>query len=71
MGELDREVENIVMVVPSFDACCIVLNRCNLRLRYFTIGRTVNSLGLLYADLGRIDEAEKTYLRALQGKEKA
>jgi len=32
---------------------------------------TVNNLGLLYADLGRLDEAEKMYQRALQGKEKA
>jgi tetratricopeptide (TPR) repeat protein len=28
---------------------------------------TVNNLGLLYADLGRLDEAEKTYQRALEG----
>jgi tetratricopeptide (TPR) repeat protein len=28
-------------------------------------------LGLLYADLGRLDEAEKMYQRALQGYEKA
>jgi tetratricopeptide (TPR) repeat protein len=28
---------------------------------------TVNNLGLLYADLGRLDEAEKMYQRALQG----
>jgi tetratricopeptide (TPR) repeat protein len=32
---------------------------------------TVNNLGLLYKDLGRLDEAEKMYQRALQGKEKA
>ncbi|KAF1937807.1 hypothetical protein EJ02DRAFT_296833, partial [Clathrospora elynae] len=32
---------------------------------------TVNNLGTLYADLGRLDEAEKMYQRALQGKEKA
>jgi len=32
---------------------------------------TVNNLGLLYAKLGRLDEAEKMYLRALQGYEKA
>ena len=32
---------------------------------------TVNNLGNLYADLGRLDEAEKMYLRALVGKEKA
>ena len=32
---------------------------------------TVNNLGLLYADLGRLDEAEKMYRRALQGYEKA
>jgi tetratricopeptide (TPR) repeat protein len=31
----------------------------------------VNNLGALYADLGRLDEAEKMYQRALQGKEKA
>jgi Tfp pilus assembly protein PilF len=28
---------------------------------------TVNNLGLLYADLGRLDEAEKVFQRALQG----
>jgi tetratricopeptide (TPR) repeat protein len=28
-------------------------------------------LGSLYANLGRLDEAEKMYQRALQGKEKA
>ena len=28
-------------------------------------------MGLLYADLGRLDEAEKMYQRALQGYEKA
>jgi tetratricopeptide (TPR) repeat protein len=32
---------------------------------------TVNNLGILYTDLGRLDEAEKMYQRALQGKEKA
>jgi tetratricopeptide (TPR) repeat protein len=32
---------------------------------------TVNNLGALYADLGRLDEAEKMYQRALQGYEKA
>jgi Tfp pilus assembly protein PilF len=31
---------------------------------------TVNNLGLLYAGLGRFDEAEKMYRRALQGYEK-
>jgi tetratricopeptide (TPR) repeat protein len=31
---------------------------------------TVNNLGALYADLGRLDEAKKMYQRALQGKEK-
>ena len=33
--------------------------------------KTVNNLGLLYADLGQLDEAEKMYLRALTGYEKA
>ncbi|KAN0070367.1 TPR-like protein [Elaphomyces granulatus] len=32
---------------------------------------TVNNLGVLYADQGKLDEAEKMYQRALQGKEKA
>ena len=32
---------------------------------------TVNNLGNLYKNLGRLDEAEKMYLRALQGFEKA
>ena len=32
---------------------------------------TVHNLGILYTDLGRLDEAEKMYQRALQGKEKA
>ena len=32
---------------------------------------TVNNLGLLYASQGRLDEAEKMYLRALAGYEKA
>jgi tetratricopeptide (TPR) repeat protein len=32
---------------------------------------TVNNLGLLYENLGRLDEAEKMFQRALQGKEKA
>jgi Tfp pilus assembly protein PilF len=32
---------------------------------------TVNNLGLLYANQGKLDEAEKMYQRALQGKEKA
>jgi tetratricopeptide (TPR) repeat protein len=32
---------------------------------------TVNNLGILYKDLGRLDEAEKMYQRALQGYEKA
>jgi tetratricopeptide (TPR) repeat protein len=31
----------------------------------------VNSLGLLYTNLGRLDEAEKMFQRALQGREKA
>jgi tetratricopeptide (TPR) repeat protein len=31
---------------------------------------TVNKFGALYADLGRLDEAEKMYQRALQGYEK-
>jgi Tfp pilus assembly protein PilF len=31
----------------------------------------VNNLGLLYADQGKMAEAEAMYLRALQGKEKA
>jgi tetratricopeptide (TPR) repeat protein len=32
---------------------------------------TVNNLGNLYTNLGQLDEAEKMYQRALQGKEKA
>jgi Tfp pilus assembly protein PilF len=32
---------------------------------------TVNNLGLLYANQGKMDEAEKMYQRALQGYEKA
>jgi Tetratricopeptide repeat len=32
---------------------------------------TVNNLGALYADQGKMDEAERMYQRALQGKEKA
>ena len=32
---------------------------------------TVNNLGLLYADLGRLEEAEVMYQRALKGYEKA
>jgi tetratricopeptide (TPR) repeat protein len=31
----------------------------------------VNNLGLLYADQGKLDEAEKMYQQALQGYEKA
>lgn len=30
-----------------------------------------NNLGVLYADPGRLDEAEKMYVRILQGYEKA
>ncbi|KAL5389916.1 hypothetical protein DPSP01_001976 [Paraphaeosphaeria sporulosa] len=32
---------------------------------------TVNNLGLLYADQGKLAEAEAMYSRALQGKEEA
>ncbi|KAK5358144.1 hypothetical protein LTS03_011023 [Exophiala xenobiotica] len=32
---------------------------------------TVNNLGLLYADEGKLAEAEKMYIRALQGYEEA
>ena len=32
---------------------------------------TVNNLGSLYADQGKMNEAEEMYLRALTGKEKA
>ncbi|KAL8798507.1 MAG: hypothetical protein Q9200_007759 [Gallowayella weberi] len=32
---------------------------------------TVNNLGLLYTDQGRMAEAEQMYMRALKGKEKA
>ena len=32
---------------------------------------TVNNLGALYADLGRLEEAKQMYQRALAGKEKA
>jgi tetratricopeptide (TPR) repeat protein len=32
---------------------------------------TVNNLGFLYADQGKMDEAEEMYVRALQGYEKA
>src|SRR5437764_1428619 len=32
---------------------------------------TVNNLGLLYADQGKLGEAEKMYMRALQGYEEA
>ncbi|KAF1940516.1 hypothetical protein EJ02DRAFT_494611 [Clathrospora elynae] len=35
-----------------------------------TLG-TVNNLGNLYADLGRLDEAEMMFQRSLQGLEKA
>lgn len=35
-----------------------------------TLG-TVNNLGILYVDLGRLEEAEKMYQRALQGYETA
>ena len=35
-----------------------------------TLG-TVNNLGLLYRSQGKLDEAEKMYQWALQGKEKA
>ncbi|OCK81058.1 hypothetical protein K432DRAFT_296369, partial [Lepidopterella palustris CBS 459.81] len=33
--------------------------------------RTVNNLGLLYADQGKLGEAEEMYMRALQGYEEA
>jgi tetratricopeptide (TPR) repeat protein len=33
--------------------------------------KAVNNLGRLYANQGKVDEAEKMYQRALQGKEKA
>ena len=33
--------------------------------------RTVNNLGLLYADQGKTQEAEAMYRRALEGREKA
>jgi tetratricopeptide (TPR) repeat protein len=36
-----------------------------------SILRTVNNLGLLYVDQGKLDEAEKMYMRALKGYEKA
>ena len=32
---------------------------------------TVNNLGILYADQGKLAEAEAMYIRALQGKEEA
>jgi hypothetical protein len=32
---------------------------------------TVNHLGVLYANQGKMKEAEEMYLRALQGKEEA
>jgi hypothetical protein len=32
---------------------------------------TLNNLGMLYADLGELNEAEAMYMRALQGKEEA
>jgi len=32
---------------------------------------TVNNLGNLYADQGKLGEAEKMYMRALQGREEA
>jgi Tfp pilus assembly protein PilF len=32
---------------------------------------TVNNLGLLYADQGKMAEAEQMYIRALQGYEEA
>ncbi|KXJ85413.1 Tetratricopeptide repeat-domain-containing protein, partial [Microdochium bolleyi] len=32
---------------------------------------TVNNLGILYRNQGKLDEAEKMYLRALRGYEKA
>jgi tetratricopeptide (TPR) repeat protein len=32
---------------------------------------TVNNLGILYADQGKLAEAEEMYQRALKGKEKA
>jgi tetratricopeptide (TPR) repeat protein len=35
-----------------------------------TLG-TVNNLGILYADLGKVKEAEEMYLRAFRGKEEA
>lgn len=31
---------------------------------------TINNLGLLYADQGKLSEAEEMYLRALEGYEK-
>jgi tetratricopeptide (TPR) repeat protein len=40
-------------------------------LEYILTLNTVNNLGAFYAALSRLDEAEKTYQRALQGKEKA
>ena len=32
---------------------------------------TVNNLGVIYANQGKIAEAEEMYIRALKGKEKA
>jgi hypothetical protein len=33
--------------------------------------QTVNNLAILYADQGKLGEAEEMYIRALQGKEEA
>jgi tetratricopeptide (TPR) repeat protein len=40
-----------------------------LGVEHISILRTVNNLGNLYADQGKLDEAEEMYMRALKGKE--
>lgn len=42
-----------------------------LRLEHILTFDTVNNLGNLYVDQGRLDEAERMYQRVLQGYEKA
>ena len=42
-----------------------------IRLRTKTLNSAYHSLGFLYADQGKLAEAEKMYKRALDGKEKA
>ncbi|KAF2632495.1 purine and uridine phosphorylase [Macroventuria anomochaeta] len=63
--------ETQARLLPHAERCEKSIEGAALGAEHTSTLNTVNNLGLLYSDQGKLDEAEKMYMQALEGYEKA